>query len=328
MNERMNWIETLKKYLPDKVCTALAGIDPMVLNGIEEIRMRAAKPLMIYTCQNGSCVCPNGALSDTDGMVIMPEDISQTFNAITGKSPYAFADEISQGFLTLCNGIRAGIAGSAVLTNGPVRQYKVITGINFRIPTQAIGVSQKLLPYIMHSGKLINTLILSAPRLGKTTLVRDIARCVGSGIGIASARVTLIDERQELAASEFGQPLFDVGQQTDVISGIVKHTAVFMALRALSPDVIITDEIGMSDDLDALREVANSGIVMVTTAHAPNLECLLKRLFFQRIFEERLFDAYVVLSAALGRVTVAQIHDGMGQESISTPFLLSRVEAL
>lgn len=327
MNERMNWIETLRKYLPGKVSKALAGIDPTVLTGIEEIRMRASGPLMVYTCKNGRCVGANGVLADNNGIKITPEDIAQTFDAITGKSPYAYTDEISQGFLTLCNGIRAGIAGSAVLREGPTSTYKMITGINFRIPTQAIGVSQKLLPYITRGGQLMNTMILSPPRLGKTTLVRDIARCAGSGIGMARSRVTLIDERQELAASEFGQPLFDVGLETDIISGIVKHTAVFMALRALSPDVIVTDEIGMSHDLDALREVANSGVIMVTTAHAPSLECMLKRLFFQRIFEERLFDAYVVLSAALGRITVSQIHDGMGQECIDGPFLLSRTEA-
>jgi stage III sporulation protein AA len=320
----MNWIETLRRHLPPQICAALAGIDPTVLTDIEEIRMRASRPLMVYTCQNGICVDAGGALSKTQGIMITPEDISQTFDAITGKSPYAFADEISQGFLTLESGIRAGIAGSSVLTEGGAKPYKVITGINFRIPTQAIGISNSLLPYIAQNGRLINTLVLSAPGLGKTTLVRDIARCAGSGIGIAPVRVTLIDERQELAASEFGQPLFDVGMQTDVISGVVKHTAVFMALRALSPTVIVTDEIGMSHDLDALREVANSGVVMITTAHAPSLECLLKRLFFRRIFEERLFDAYVVLSASLGRITVSQIHDGMGQEQLVKPFLLSR----
>jgi stage III sporulation protein AA len=107
-----------------------------------------------------------------------------------------------------------------------------------------------------------------------------------------------------------------------VISGVPKHEGVFMALRALSPDVIVTDEIGKSADLEALREVTNAGVVMVTTAHAPDLASLLNRLFFRQIFDEKLFDAYVVLSAELGRITVAQIHDRLGQGMLDAPFLL------
>jgi len=328
MNETIKWLKTLKRYLPQKICGALEGIERAKTEKIEEIRLRTSKPLMVYSAEKGYCVGADGALSDERGMIVDLKDIAQTFDAITGRSAYAFADEISQGFLTLPTGIRAGIAGSAVLTNVPVKTYKVIGSINFRIPTEAVGIAQGLLPHITHGGTLGNTLILSAPKLGKTTLVRDIARCAGSGVGMARSRVTLIDERQELAACEFGQPIFDVGRETDVISGIVKHTAVFMALRSMSPDVIVTDEIGMSDDLGALREAANSGVAMVTTAHAPDLKSLLQRLFFRRIFDEKLFDAYVVLSAQLGRITVRQVHDSLGQGLLDAPILLTCQESL
>ena len=306
----------------------MQGIGKTMAADIEEIRLRAEKPLMIYTSGCGYTVGENGETADSGGLIISTEDIAKTFDAITGRSPYAFADEIGQGFLTLENGIRAGLSGSAVLCGGPVRAYKAITGINFRIPTQAKGIAKKLLPFITQSGKLVNTLILSAPKLGKTTLVRDIARCAGSGDGMVRCKVTLIDERQELASSEFGRPRFDVGTETDIIAGVVKHHAVFMALRALSPDVIVTDEIGMSEDLGALREVTNAGVTMITTAHAPDLNSLMGRLFFKRIFEERLIQMYVVLSAALGRITVARIHDGYGQDVHGAPFLLEKPEAV
>ena len=323
MNAKINWIHTLEKYLPQNVIMALRGVDKTIGAGAEEIRMRAEKPLMIYTSGCGHIVKKNGA-----ALIVSTDEIAGTFDAITGRSPYAFADEIGQGFLTLENGIRAGLAGSAVLTSGPVKTYKAISGINFRIPAQATGIARKLLPYITCAGMLKNTLILSAPKLGKTTLVRDIARCAGSGDGMARCKVTLIDERQELASSEFGRPRFDVGIETDIISGVVKHNAVFMALRALSPDVIVTDEIGMSEDLGAMREVANAGVTMITTAHAPDLDSLMGRLFFKRIFEERLIQAYVALSAELGRITVASIHDGYGQDVQNIPFLLERPEAV
>lgn len=323
MNDKIKpeWKDTLEKYLPDKIYNALSRIDEEKSLLIEEIRLRVSKPLMVYSCEKGFCVDSNGNLG-SNGLITDNADIEQVFSAITGKSAYAFEDDLRQGFLTLSTGIRAGIAGSAVLSGGNIKSYKNINGINFRIPKQTLGISKLLLPYISRNKQLVNTLVISSPKLGKTTLIRDIARSAGSGIGITPCKVSLIDERHELAASVYGQPLFDVGTETDILSGIQKHTGVFMALRSLSPEVIVTDEIGRSDDLEALREVANAGVTMVTTAHAPDFETLLNRLFFRQIFNEKLFDAYVVLSASLGRITVAQIHNGCGQELLTVPFLL------
>lgn len=328
MERKIAWSGALKKYLPQAIFTALAAMDTTIASAIEEIRLRTMRPLMVYSCDKGYCVSADGGLSDSNGLFVSEDDVEQTFNALTGQSPYAYEDEIRLGFLTLPSGIRAGLAGSALMAGGSLRTYKTVSGINFRIPREAKGIAAGLLPYVSKDGYLQSMLIISPPRLGKTTLARDIARCAGSGVNIKPSRVTVVDERQELAASVYGRPLFDVGRETDVISGVLKHMGVFMALRSLSPDVIVTDEIGKSDDLEALREVANSGVVMVSTAHAPDFESLQNKLFFKKICDERMFDAYVVLSAALGRITVSQIHDRMGQECLENPFKLIASEVL
>ncbi len=283
---------------------------------------------MVYTCGSGYCVDAHGGLSPESGLFVSEDDVSHTFLALTGQSPYAFEDDIRQGYLTLESGIRAGLSGTALLSGGSVRTYKTVSGINFRIPREAKGVAQGLLPLITWKNKLQSTLVISPPRLGKTTLARDLARCAGSGIGMDPSRVTVVDERQEIAASVYGRPLFDVGRETDVISGVPKAEGVFMALRSLSPDVVVTDEIGKSADLEALREVANSGVVMVATAHAPDFNGLKTKLFFKQICDERMFDSYVVLSASLGRITVSQIHDGLGQECLAEPIRLRESEAV
>jgi stage III sporulation protein AA len=328
MERKIAWSGALKKYLPQAIFSALAAIDESIASVIEEIRLRTTRPLMVYTCGKGYCVSADGGLSDSNGLFVSEDDVEQTFNALTGQSPYAYEDEIRQGFLTLSNGIRAGLAGSALITGGNLRTYKTVSGINFRIPREAKGIAQELLRYISKEGSLQSTLIISPPRLGKTTLVRDIARCAGSGMGLKPSRVTVVDERQEIAASVYGRPLFDVGRETDVVSGVLKSMGVFMALRSLSPDVIVTDEIGRSDDLEALKEVANSGVVMIATAHAPDFDSLQNKLFFKKICDERMFDAYVVLSAALGRITVSQIHDRLGQECLKNPLRLNASGAL
>lgn len=322
MERKIAWNSALKKYLPAAIYKALASLNDDIAPEIEEIRLRTMRPLMVYTCGNGYCVDEHGGLSISNGLFVSEEDVSQTFLALTGQSPYAHEDEIRQGFLTLECGIRAGLSGSALLSGGSMRTYKSVCGINFRIPREAKGVAGGLLSFITSANHLQSTLVISPPRLGKTTLARDIARCAGSGIGMEPSRVTVVDERQELAASVYGIPLFDVGRETDVISGVPKAEGVFMALRSLSPDVIVTDEIGRSSDLEALREVANSGVVMVATAHASDFESLKAKLFFRQICEESMFESYVVLSAALGRITVAQIHDRLGQERLKEPIKL------
>lgn len=314
--------------MPKPIFTALASINGDIAPEIEEIRLRTQRPLMVYTCGNGYCVDAQGGLSLESGLFVSEDDVSNTFLALTGQSPYAYEEEIRQGFLTLESGIRAGLSGSALLSGGSVRTYKTVSGINFRIPREAKGVANGLLSLITQQNRLKSTLVISPPRLGKTTLARDIARCAGSGIGMEPSRVTVVDERQEIAASLYGRPLFDVGRETDVISGVPKAEGVFMALRSLSPDVIVTDEIGKSSDLEALREVANSGVVMVATAHAPDFEGLKAKLFFKQICEERMFESFVVLSAALGRITVSQIHDGLGQERLRQPIRLRESEAV
>jgi len=328
MKQMIEWTFVLERYLPAHINAAIKAVSASLLPQVEELRLRSGRPLMFYTAERGYCVYADGRVGSHSGLIVTEEDIEQTYLAITGKSPYAFEDEIRQGFLTLSSGIRAGLSGSAITADGRLKTYKSISGINFRIPREMTGISCDLLPYISNNGRLVNTLIISSPKLGKTTIARDIARSAGSGIGLYPCKVSLIDERQELAASLYGTPLFDVGRETDVISGVMKHVGVFMALRSLSPDVIVTDEIGKSEDLEALKEVANCGVVMVATAHAPDLETLLNRLFFRQVYEAQLFDAWVVLSASLGRITIQQVHDAKGRPRLEKPFLLAAGKAV
>lgn len=320
-----DWKSILGRNLPERIYSALCAMDADTSCRIEEIRLRTNRPLMVYTSEQGLAVSGDGKLGCRQSLVVTREEMEQTFGAITGKSPYAYENELKQGFLTLPGGIRAGFAGSAVVTDGAIRTYRGIGGINFRIPCHATGIGKALLPYISRNRELVSTLIFSSPKLGKTTLVRDIARMAGNGDGLNCSKVSLIDERAELAAAEYGEPLFDVGAETDVISGVAKAAGVFMALRALSPDVIVTDEIGRGEDLEALREVSNAGVVMITTAHAPDFNSLMDRLFFRQVLKERMFEAYVQLSASLGRITIEQVYNVSGQARLSGPFKLEAV---
>lgn len=317
MNDKMKWKETLEKYFPDKINNALSRIDEITADKVEEIRLRANQPLIIYTCEQ-VLRPPFG-----EPLIITPEDIAGVFSAATGKSHYAYKEEISQGFYTLESGIRLGLSGSVLTSNGNINSFLNISGINIRIPRQKKGIASKLLTHILDRNDICNTLIISAPKLGKTTLARDIARCVGSGDGMAACKVSLIDERQELSGIRNGVPQFDIGEQTDVLANVPKYKGAIMALRALSPDVIVTDEIGRSEDLEAIREAANSGVKMIATAHSSSFGSLLKRLFFESVFKERMFERYILLSATYGRITVENIYNDEGTSILKRPLKLT-----
>ena len=322
MNEKIKWKDVLKKYFPDKINKALSTIDEFTADKVEEIRLRANQPLIIYTCEKAI------RLPFDEPLIITSTDIADVFSAATGKSHYAYREEISQGFYTLESGVRLGLSGSVLTSDDSVSSFLNICGINIRIPRQKKGIARQLLNHIKDEESLCNTLIISAPKLGKTTLARDIARCAGSGDGISARKVSLIDERQELSGIKSGAAQFDIGEQTDVLANVPKYKGAIMALRALSPDVIVTDEIGRSEDLEAIREAANSGVKMIATAHSSSFESLLKRLFFERVFKEQMFERYVLLSATFGRITIENIYDENGSTMLEAPFRLECEDAV
>jgi len=185
--------------------------------------------------------------------------------------------------------------------------FKDISGINIRIPREVLGVSNKLLPFILNKGHVLNTLIISMPQMGKTTLIRDVARNL-SGDKYCK-KVCIVDERMEIAAVNEGIPGYNVGLYTDIINGISKGQGIQMAIRALSPDVVITDELGDAADTAAISECINCGVSFVTTAHAASIKQLTSRQNFKKMIEKKFFSRYALLGDSLGRATLEQVLD-------------------
>ena len=159
-----------------------------------------------------------------------------------------------------------------------------------RIPHAVPGCADALVPQLMKDG-FCSTLILSPPGGGKTTLLRECVRRLSD----QGLRISLMDERGEIAAVQNRTPQFDVGANTDVMTGGQKAACCMMLLRAMRPDVLAFDEISAPEDIEAMRIAAGCGVALLATAHAENVDELRRRRLYQILLETGVFRRALVL---------------------------------
>ena len=253
-----------------------------VLKEAQEIRIRIGKRIHIITGSEDRELVLN---STTDE--VTPADIREMTEFISGYSMYACEDELRNGFITLKGGHRVGIAGEVVTENGKIKTMKNISSFNIRISRERKGCADRLVQYA--DG---NLLIISPPRAGKTTLLRDLLRQISRK---PMENVGIVDERSEIAACYRGRPENDVGERTDVLDCCPKPEGMLMLLRSMSPTVIGVDELGKKEDIDAVLRVVNCGVRVIATVHGENLEEIRRKEVFRELFREGLFRHYIIL---------------------------------
>ncbi|WP_446899352.1 stage III sporulation protein AA [Clostridium sp. LBM24168] len=276
---------------------------------LQEIRIKIGKPLIV---QLGSkeILCKYNPTS---------EDLNTIVKRMSNYSIYAFEEEIRRGYITVNGGHRIGICGRCVIDKNEVKTIKDISSLNIRICREIPGCSNKLMKFILDGDNVINTIIISPPKCGKTTLVRDITKNISDGINSMDFRgkkVCVIDERSEIGACFMGVPQLNIGTRTDVMDGCLKSEGIIMAIRSMSPDVIICDEIGSQSDMESIVTALNSGVSLITTIHGYGIEDLYSRPVFKDIVENKVFKRAVVLSARKGAGTVEYIYDFSSKKKI------------
>ncbi|HHY34184.1 MAG TPA: stage III sporulation protein AA [Firmicutes bacterium] len=281
---------------------------------LEEIRIRKGLPLCLVLSSGDVFLSPAGTEVKPEAS-FRPDggEVQRTFALLTDCSSYAMEVELATGYVTLPGGHRVGLVGRMAAFSSEKHVLREVYGFNIRIARHVKGVSEKVLPLILTEGpekKPRSTLIVSPPRAGKTTMLRDLSRVLSEGrseMKLHPCHVGVVDERSEIAACYDGVPQHDLGPRVDVLDRCPKAMGMMMVIRSMSPDVVVTDEIGGDGDARACAEACAAGVAILASAHARDIEDLARRPYSSWLVDKGYFEVFVVLSRRNGPGTVEYV---------------------
>lgn len=271
---------------------------------IQEIKLRTGKPLIVIY---------KGKEKMLSHKIVTREEIRETMEYISNYSLYAYEQELKQGFITIEGGHRVGMAGQVTVEEGKIKNLKYISSINIRVSHEVKSCADRIFPYITYNKQMYHTLLISPPRCGKTTLLRDMIRQVSDGNAwVKGCTVGVVDERSELGSCYLGNPQNDMGARTDILDRCPKADGMIMLIRSMAPQVIAVDEIGAKEDICAIEYAMHCGCKMLATAHGDSMEELRKKPIFEGLIQKKRFERYVILSNRNRVGGIAAIYDEDG----------------
>ena len=276
--------------------------------GVREIRLRTGGALAVTTSEGIRFVGSDGQLGTAPSVSTLRctgEEIEQTFRALCGYSVHSHQNELQQGFVSLKGGHRAGICGTAVWENGEMTSIRDVSSINIRIAHEIFGAADGVMPLFQNG--LSSFLLVGPPSSGKTTLLRDLIRRLSTGETGRVYTISVVDERGELAATWQGQAQNDMGLCCDVLTGFSKAQGILTAVRCLSPDAVVCDEVGGAEEIEAVAGCLNAGVTVIASAHASSLREVYERGPLRALLQTRAFSRLVVLEGGAHPCRVREI---------------------
>ena len=280
--------EIVLSYLSPNLSVYLKGLSESFFEGMTELRIRTDKPLFAYHLGKEHLL----------NYSPKPSDISETVERISQYSLYALEEELRKGYITLPGGHRVGVVGKGIVEEGLLRTIRPISGLNIRISREIKGCGDSVLPQILDKNLgqrplPYNTVIISPPGCGKTTLLRDLIRKLSDEVCLT---VGVVDERSEIGGCYKGIAQTDIGIRTDLLDGCPKAEGMILLLRAMAPDVIAVDELGGEKDILAVENVCNAGIRLLCTVHGYTVKDIRQKPGIRTLFDKGIFTKCVVLS--------------------------------
>ncbi|HHW89746.1 MAG TPA: stage III sporulation protein AA [Clostridiales bacterium] len=295
----------IEKILPEFLTDILKN--KLDYNYVYEIRIRSQLPIIVNYGGRYYYLNSEGVGGRDDGSIVTDRKMLEAIiYRAADYSMYAVNNQLKHSFITVTGGIRIGICGELVIEDQKIKSVKNFTSLVIRIPHEVNNCALTAYHFIAQD-EIYNSLIISPPGCGKTTFLRDIARLLSQSDFIRNTLI--IDERYEIASCYNGIPQLNVGKFTDVISNCDKLYGFEQGIRAMKPDVIITDELANQSDLDAVIYAAGCGVKIIASAHAYDHTDLINKPGFDNIIKKRLFERFVVLSNKRGPGTYEGVYD-------------------
>ncbi len=283
------------KYISKRIRAFLEEIPPSVKSDTYEIRLRSGRPVSLFGAYGTLFVGCDGKISMdyTSSVISSPEEVRDIFNRICSYSIYTFQRCINRGYIPLENGNRAGVCGTAVCENDSITSVKDITSVNIRLAREVVGCADSIISRADFDKESI--IIAGAPSSGKTTLIRDITRQLGGGLNGKYRKICVIDERREISGIMNGVITNDIGITTDVLDSYPKSEAIDIAVRTLSPEIIVCDEVSTEYEINAVKSGVNCGAKFIVTVHAGNEEEIFSRKQIEELISTFSFSKLFLL---------------------------------
>ncbi len=306
----MDKVQEFMNIFPDKMKNFWKEIAKEA-DYIEEVRIRVNNPITVLIRGQEFFLNPKGQVTKNvkEARLVTREEIDSLLHHICKSSVYAFAEELKEGYITVPGGHRVGLAGEVVVDkDGKIITIKYVTFMNIRISHQILGVADAVVPFLFEDGRLKNSLFISPPGCGKTTMLRDVIRQLSKGNYKRRAyKVGVIDERNEISGGFQGTPQNDLGPRTDVLSGLSKKQAMLMMIRSMSPEVLALDEIGQMEDIEAIKYAIKCGVNILATIHAGSMEELFGKVHMKEILCVGGFERLIFMEKREGRFIIGKM---------------------
>lgn len=303
--------DTAVSIVSTNIKKILLNIPPDIKSETAEIRLRSQRPIVLCGSYGFLFVTYDANVSkcNEDSISVTYDELNDTFNRLCSFSVHTHLPSIINGYITMQGGHRVGIAGTAVTDSmGNIVSIKDVNSINIRVAREIKGAADEIIDKL-YSNSFESTILAGTVSCGKTTLIRDLARQLASFGESMNYKVCVIDERQEIACVSNGIPQNDLGVNCDILSCYPKGQAIISAVKTLSPDIIVLDEVGTTEEIEAIKLGVNSGVKFIVTVHAEDYDEIINKPQIRELINTYSFKKLVLMNRFSKASYINEIYD-------------------